>query len=292
MTAPTKLNMSSTIAIILATLSITYLSIVFNPLNLHIPNPITLPLHLRSPATRTVLVTGATGRTGSIVYNLLSSNPSITVRALVRDIDKARDILDCNSCGEEEGIYVGDVTSPEDLDRATEGVDTVVVLAAAGPGNSEEEQRAIEFDGVVNTVTAALGSDAITHTTDRLHVVLCSSMGTTTPGGNIGEILFWKLNAEAFLASAGSRIDSTIVKPCGLTMGEGGNATLVVGHHDELFEESDFYSLPREDVARVIVESVVVGGKGGLRFDLCSRPGPGTVDLEGLLDEARWDWDK
>ena len=25
-----------------------------------------------------------------------------------------------------------------------------------------------------------------------------------------------------------------------------------------------------------------------LRFDLCSEPGPATVDLDGLLEEARW----
>jgi len=298
-TAAANLNMIKT-AIVLATalLSITYLSTIINPLNLpfhkHV-SPVKRPT--KQTNDRTVLITGATGRTGALVYSLLSSthHPSITVRALVRDTAKARSTLQCTTCDEREGIYVGDVANPADLARATEGgVDAVVVLAAAGPGNTEEEMRAVEFDGVVNTVKAAAGSMS-EEEDGRLHVVLCSSMGTTKPGGEIGDILFWKLNAESFLASAGGKVSSTIVKPCGLTMGEGGNATLVVGHHDELFEESEFHSLPREDVARVMVEAVVEranGGGGGLRFDLCSRPGPGTMDLEGLLEEARWEWDK
>lgn len=50
-----------------------------------------------------------------------------------------------------------------------------------------------------------------------LKFVLCSSMGTTNPKPapyEGGPILFWKLNAEAFLASSG--LTSVIVKPGGL----------------------------------------------------------------------------
>jgi len=243
--------------------------------------------------THTVLITGATGRTGSLLYSFLKNEqPQIIVRALVRNATKARDVLHCTYCDERDGIYVGDVTHPPDLVRAALGVDTLVLLAAAGMGNTIEEQKAIEFDAVVDSVVA-LGQEAnIGDGDDDLRVVLCSSMGTTRfSGDNFGQILFWKLNAEAFLASSG--LGTTIVKPCGLTNDAGGNATLLVGHHDSISinKDGNRYPVTRADVAAVMAQAVVSRSEG-LRFDLCSEPGPGTTDLDGLLEGSRWEWDR
>lgn len=106
-------------------------------------------------------------------------------------------------------------------------------------------------------------------------------MGTeTTPASKwAGDILNWKLNAEAFLAT--SRILSTIVKPCGLPPDiSGKNSTLVVGHHGTIAKEIDNHIISREDLARVMAEAVLYEKHcGDLRFDLCSKPGPPTTDL-------------
>jgi len=116
-----------------------------------------------------VLVTGATGRTGSALYLQLkarrtarvllrareseptpckrrSSPQGLTalsrrrqadsriaeVRALVRNVTKARELLGCKACDESEGVFVGDVTKPETLTAASTGIDTVAIAAAVG----------------------------------------------------------------------------------------------------------------------------------------------------------------
>ena len=57
-------------------------------------------------------------------------------------------------------------------------------------------------------------------------------------------------------------VSSTVViKPCGLNNDVGGNSTLVVGHHDELFAASPYYMIPRADVASVMAPPpVLIGG--------------------------------
>ena len=249
-------------------------------------------------AKGTVLVTGATGRLGALLYRELKSRGE-TVRAFVRDADKARTVLGCSTCDESEGIYIGDVTRPSDLHRAVADgtVSTLAVAVGASPNDDKAVQKAVEFDGVVESVRA-LGMSASPTARSNLAVVFCSSMGTeTTPVPDwSGDILHWKLNAEAFLATSG--IPVTIVKPCGLPADmPGKNATLVVGHHGTITENSDFHTISREDVASVMAEAVDLSRScefhrnNNLRFDLCSKPGPPTTDLKGLLESARWEWD-
>ena len=48
-----------------------------------------------------VVVTGATGRTGMLTY-LALRDAGVEVRALVRNASKARELLDCGPCGEDE----------------------------------------------------------------------------------------------------------------------------------------------------------------------------------------------
>ena len=64
----------------------------------------------------------------------------------------------------------------------------------------------------------------------------------------------------------------------------------MVGHKDTLLK-SEFHSVTREDVARVMLQAVVRRTEN-LRFDLCSKPGKGTKNIDKLLEEARWEWDR
>merc|ERR1719223_1225988 len=77
-------------------------------------------------AGKTVLITGATGHTGSQVYLALKAQ-GISVRGLVRNVTKAKEYLKCGACGESEGIFVGDITKPETLTAAMTGTDTLVI---------------------------------------------------------------------------------------------------------------------------------------------------------------------
>ena len=68
-----------------------------------------------------VLVTGATGRTGSLLYHHLKESHEGEVRAYVRNVTKARHLLHCDKCDESEGIYVGGVNNTAALSRAAKG---------------------------------------------------------------------------------------------------------------------------------------------------------------------------
>jgi uncharacterized protein YbjT (DUF2867 family) len=239
----------------------------------------------------TVLVTGAAGRLGSLLYKELR-NRGETVRAFVRDVDKAKAVLGCEACDESEGIFVGDVTVPHDLKHAMAdgSVTTLAVAIGVGYRSPPDVQRAVEFDSVVESVrTLALSS---TGEKNDLGVVFCSSMASTKifNSSAFADILHWKLNAEAFLATSG--IATTIVKPCGLPESmAGNNSTLLVGHFDSI---RDYHAVSREDVAAVMSEAVSTlrRNKENLRFDLCSKPGPPTNDLGALIESARWEWNR
>ena len=74
----------------------------------------------RASGDEVVLITGATGRTGALVYNLLKKD-GYTVRGIVRSVDKAKEVLHCSSCDNSDGIYVGDVTDETTLTTPMEG---------------------------------------------------------------------------------------------------------------------------------------------------------------------------
>ena len=112
----------------------------------------------------------------------------------------------------------------------------------------------------------------------------------------MGHVLFWKLNAEAFLAASGLSV--AIVKPCGL-YGAGMNSTLLVGKDDSLFSVAPPI-VSRDDVARVMLAGLsfgvtkatdeAAGAPLSLRFDLCSKAGPVTTDLHALISGTLWPW--
>ena len=204
-----------------------------------------------------VLVTGAGGKTGSLVYKQLKAQGVKNLRASVYSLDKARSALGCTKCDASEGIFVGDVTRPETLAAAFKGVKTVLCAVGAGEGMNATMQKAVEFTGVENQIGAlTAGNPGVAPA--ELTFVLCSSMGTTDPAPKPyegGPVLFWKLNAEAFLGSCG--VTAVVVKPGGLMDGPAGKSTLVVGHDDTLLAISP-PTVTRSDVAAVMIAAAAV----------------------------------
>ena len=249
-----------------------------------------------------VLVTGASGRTGKILYAYLKKDPRIRhVRALVygsgtgspEERKKAAATLNCSVCDASEGIYYGDVTIASSLTAAFNGMDTVAITTAGGFGN-DTQTKAVEFLGVENQAAAIVASAGASDVSAK-RIVLCSAMGTGVspfgpqpshgPPAFLKDIMFWKLNAEAFLGFSG--IPTSIVKPCGLDATYGrGKKQLLVGHDDNLPRDG---MISREDTAAVMLEAVA-SRAAGLRFDLCVGNGAPTTDLAKLLDDARYRW--
>ena len=84
-----------------------------------------------------VLVTGATGNTGSILVPALRE-AGVDVRALVRDESKAQPL-------EEIGveIVIGDLDRPETIAPALEGVDKIYLLTWNGPTQEQQAENVI-----------------------------------------------------------------------------------------------------------------------------------------------------
>lgn len=247
-----------------------------------------------------VLVTGATGRTGSLLYRLLKDR-KVNVRGLVRNATKAREVLGCQKCDAAEGIFVGDLLQEETLLPAMEGATALAVVTSAvpvcsGPGFDPSQCKYptgakpvdVDFHGGKAQI------EAFAKHGKPGPVVLCSSMGTTNPDSFLeklgdGHIGFFKLNEEAFLMSSG--LPFTIVKPCGLSNDPAGQKELVVGHDDELHLEPPM--IARSDVARVMAEALLKPQlAAGLRFDLCSRVGTATTDVDQVFKAARYPWQR
>jgi len=241
----------------------------------------------------TVLVTGATGRTGALVYEALAKTEGVTVRALVRNVTKAQAKLSCGACGPDEGVYQASVSHLDELDEAFAGADAVVILTASYPIKTDDGfvypeggyPKDVDWLGTVNQLKKAqvYGIKSVT---------LVSSMGTTTPDSFLdklgdGHALFYKLNAEASTMSAGMHY--TVIKPCGLT-DEASKFASQVGSCDVLKQGKPMHIISRAAVAQAAVHAAKREALNApsVRFDVCSdstQPGK-TDNWDSLFEQA------
>ncbi|MCI0393895.1 MAG: SDR family oxidoreductase [Chloroflexi bacterium] len=84
-----------------------------------------------------VLVTGATGNTGSGLVPALRA-AGVDVRALVRDEAKAQPLRDVGA-----ELVVGDLDQPETIGPAVEGVDKIYLLTWNGPTQARQAENVI-----------------------------------------------------------------------------------------------------------------------------------------------------
>ncbi|EFA71584.1 SDR family oxidoreductase [Cylindrospermopsis raciborskii LB2897] len=200
-------------------------------------------------------VAGATGQTGQrIVEELVSRN--IPVRALVRDEQKARNLLPS-----QVELIVGDILQPESLIAALG--DSTVVLCATGarPSFDPTGPYQVDFQGTKNLVKAAQ---------DRKiqHFVLVSSLCVSQlfhPLNLFWLILVWKKQAEEFIRKSG--ISYTIVRPGGLKNDDNSDQVIMQGP-DTLFEGS----ISRKKVAQVCVESLFEKARWNQIVEIIAKP--------------------
>lgn len=125
-----------------------------------------------------VLVTGGTGQVGGGVARALIARGD-TVRALVRDPERLGNLegVDCEH-------VVGDVTRPETLDAATDGVDAVVHAAGVVSywHRKADFQRRVNVDGTRHVLDAAARAGV-------RRAVITSSIAAlgSVPGDGLGD---------------------------------------------------------------------------------------------------------
>ncbi|XP_015960361.1 uncharacterized protein At5g02240 [Arachis duranensis] len=244
---------------------------------------------------RTVIVTGAGGRTGQIVYKKLKERSAEYVaRGLVRTEESKQKI------GAADDVFVGDIRNADSIVPAIQGVDALIILTSAVPqmkagfdptkGQRPEfyfEDGAypeqVDWIGQKNQIDAAKAAGV-------KQVVLVGSMGGTDLNhplnslGN-GNILVWKRKAEQYLADSG--IPYTIIRAGGLQDKEGGIRELLVGKDDELLK-TETRTIARPDVAEVCIQALNFVEAQFKAFDLASKPegaGSPTKDFKALFSQ-------
>ena len=157
----------------------------------------------------TVLAIGATGNIGRLVVDELLAR-GVTVRALVRDVARARSILP-----DAVEVARGDLATGEGLAAAVDGVDAIVLTHGG-------ETREVDYDGVRRILEALDGRVP--------RIVLMTSMAVSRGGDQYGGLLHWKRRAERLVRAYGAPY--TIVRP-GWFDYQGGDENAV------LFEQGD-----------------------------------------------------
>ena len=163
------------------------------------------------------------------------------------------------------------------------------------------QPQLVDWIGQQKLIDAAAAKQQQQHSNNNkkeVHVVLCGSMGGTNPnnslnnlgkinndGNNTGNILKWKRKSELYLQQQ-SGIKYTIVHPGGLLNEPGNQRELCVGVDDVIIGTRN-NSVPREDVANVMIAALEYECYQGRSFDLVSKPvgeGVCTRDYGRLLD--------
>jgi uncharacterized protein YbjT (DUF2867 family) len=214
-------------------------------------------------------VAGATGETGRrIVQELVACN--IPVRALVRDIEAARNILPPDA-----ELVVGDVLNPQSLTTALG--DSTVVLCATGakPSLDPTGPYKVDFEGTKNLVDVAKAKGIE-------HFVLVTSLCVSQffhPLNLFWLILLWKKQAEEYLQKSG--LNYTIVRPGGLKNENNPDAIVMQGA-DTLFEGS----IPRQKVAQVCVEALFKPVAHHKIVEIVAKPEASPKSFEELFQQC------
>lgn len=263
-----------------------------------------------------VVVSGAGGQTGqSLFRQLLDRRDEFVPLGLVRSEESKKSLIESgvpSSC-----VAVCDITDADAVRSVVNDFQSTdgQPIAAFCIGTSAKPQPTSEINpdtgrpvfsfpnGQPELVDWIGQKNQIDACPDGCHVVICSTMGGTDPNHPLnnlgrkvqdgkevgGNIVRWKRKAEMYLMEQSPRLKYTIVHPGGLLNEPGGQRELVVGVDDQL-TQTESRTVPREDVARVMLEAVRFPNKyDGRSFDLRSKPveesteGP-TTDFEHLLD--------
>jgi uncharacterized protein YbjT (DUF2867 family) len=217
----------------------------------------------------TVLVVGATGSIGRLVVEE-ALRQGHAVRALVRSLGKARLLPS------EAQVVLGDVTRPDTLTGAVEGVDAVVfTLGSDGSGRLGAES--VDYGGVRN-VLGALGSR-------KVRIALMTSIGVTNRTGAYNratEAHDWKRRSERLVRASG--LPYTIVRPGWFDYNSPDEHRLVFlqGDTRQAGDPSDG-GVARSLIAQVLVRSLVSDHALRKTFELVATTGPAPDDFDALF---------
>jgi uncharacterized protein YbjT (DUF2867 family) len=229
-----------------------------------------------------ILVIGGTRGTGLLIVQLLSGQGT-SVRVLARDPVGTRARV-----GPSVQVMHGDVTKPGTLPSILEGVSHIVFTAGVRSGRpaSEAKIKLTEYDGMLNTLTAARDVGFA----GRLLYMTAS--GGTTPSLNTiflnlykGNTLAWRRRAEDAIRASG--LDYTIIR-AGVLMNAPANEHALVVTQQAL-PLSLRHRVGRADVAQGFVASIHHPRASRATFEVVWGKGNRSETWSVLLDRLKPD---
>ncbi|ACF45284.1 MAG: SDR family oxidoreductase [Prosthecochloris sp.] len=192
--------------------------------------------------TGTVLVAGATGKTGTWIVRRLQQY-GVGVRVLVRSVEKAASLGDVD-------VVVGRIQSNDDIAKAVKGCSAVISALGSSEVFGEASPGEVDRDGVKRLADEAAKAGV-------KHFGLVSSIAVTKwfhPLNLFGGVLSMKLEGENHVREIFSQDGRTytIVRPGGLKDGEPLQYKLKTDQGDRIW--NGFTN--RSDVAELLVLSL------------------------------------
>lgn len=165
---------------------------------------------------RTILLAGATGNNGSAILRQLQAL-RIPVRAMSRNAERAREEFGSDGIEWVEA----DVTEPDTLAAAVDGVDVVIwAVATAMPFGGNRPEK-VDGEGMANMATAAKAAGA-----ERMLAITSASSGDEEHFLNwVGDMMIWKGRGEEALMASG--LEYVIIAPAAIDFdAPGGDAPI------------------------------------------------------------------
>jgi len=190
-----------------------------------------------------ILVTGATGATGSELVRLLTQKKA-PVRAFVRNPEKAASRL-----GPGAEIVVGDLERPESLDAALRGVDRLFLLSSPG-------QRAAVLQG--NAIDAAVRAGV-------QHIVKMSAVESVPDS----PVRLLRVHAEIEHKLETSRVPYTNLRPHSFMQSALASASTIASQSVMVAPAAGaFPSVDVCDIATVAAEVLTTSGHEGVTYTI------------------------
>ncbi|MEK4529480.1 SDR family oxidoreductase [Paenibacillus polymyxa] len=212
-----------------------------------------------------VLVIGANGQIGKFVVEQLAQEGKHKVTAMIRKPEQAGTLKELGA-----DVVIGDLEgSVEDLAEAMKDHNAIVFTAGSGGSTGQDKTLLIDLDGAVKTMEAAEQQGISRY-------ILVSAYGADQRekwSESIKPYYVAKHYADRVLFA--SDLNYTIIRPGGLK-NEPGTGKIAVG------TDLEPGSIPREDVARVIVASLQEEKTYRMAFDLIAGEHP-VEDALGKL---------
>ncbi|AYC30286.1 SDR family oxidoreductase [Paenisporosarcina cavernae] len=210
------------------------------------------------------LIVGANGQVGKHLVSFIKDQENVEAKVMIRKEEQAPHFKELGV----ETVMAdleGDIPA---IAKAAEGVDAIVFTAGSGPKTGDDKTILVDLDGAVKTIEAAKKAGV-------KRFIMVSSYDTTreaiqSSDSSFAPYVVAKHYADEWLRA--TDLDYTIVHPGALTNDSGtGNVNVAtkVEPHD----------IPREDVARVILECLVNESTIGKEFQVVS----GDVDVKEAI---------